>query len=214
LLLAFAVFSECLSRCFASAPRPMRIPAILLVVLFAMGVLTPACGRGWSAWRDIPPAATHIYREQYQIAHFVKAMYPPGVRIALNDLGALSYYPDSPHILDLWGLGSYEVANIRRGKADPVNGFARLLEDFRPDLIVIYPDWFGDMLPPTLCPVAAWSNPAHYWNAGAVSFFTTTPARAESLKDKLRQYEPRLPASVTVRYDETQCSGTAPQPIR
>lgn len=214
LLLAFAVFSECLSRCFASAPRPMRIPAILLVVLFAMGVLTPACGRGWRAWRDISPAANHVYREQYQIAHFVKAMYPPGVRIALNDLGALSYYPDSPHILDLWGLGSYEVANIRRGKADPVNGFARLLEDFQPDLIVIYPDWFGDTLPPTLCPVASWSTPAHYWNSGALSFFTTSPARAESLKDKLRQYEPRLPASVAVRYDDTPRGVTAPLPIR
>ena len=141
-------------------------------------------------------------------------MYPPGVRIALNDLGALSYYPDSPHILDLWGLGSWDVANLRRGQTDPVNGFARLIVEFDPDLIVVYPDWFGDLLPPTLCPVATWSSPTHYWNAGSVSFFATTPARAESLQNKLRQYEPRLSASVNVRYADMARAGTAANPIR
>ena len=214
LLLAFAAFAERWSRCLRLCPGPKRTTARLVVVLCAMGILTPAVGRGRQAWRDVTPAASHVYREQYQIAHFVKAMYPPGVRIALNDLGALSYYPDSPHILDLWGLGSFEVANIRRGKADHANGFARLLEDFQPDLIVVYPDWFGDVLPPTLCPVATWSSPAHYWNAGSVSFFATTPARAESLKNNLRQYEPRLPASVTVRYDDSPLGGISANPIR
>lgn len=214
LLLAFAVLAECLSRCPSFGPRSLRIPAILLVVLCAMGVLAPAGWRGGRAWRDVSPAATHLYREQYLIAHFIKAMYPPGARIALNDLGALSYYPDSPHILDLWGLGSYEVANIRRGKADPVKGFARLIEDFMPDLVVVYPDWFGDLLPASLIPVATWSSSAHYWNAGSVAFFAPTPARAESLADRLREYEPGLPATVTLRYADTARRDTSPNPIR
>lgn len=212
LLLAFAVVSESLSRGSTAGPRWLRLPAILLVMLCAGGVLAPACRRGVRAWRDVVPAALHVYREQYQIAQFIKAAYPPGVRIALNDLGALSYYPDSPHVLDLWGLGSFAVANVRRGQADSGAGLARLLVEFNPDLIVVYRDWFGDLLPASLIPVATWTHAAHYWNAGSVSLMATTPARAAILRDNLRRYESRLPASVVVRYDESARDARAPEP--
>ncbi len=88
---------------------------------------------------DTPPAARNIYEMQYQMAVFLHRYYPEGP-VAVNDIGAVSYFNDFP-MLDLYGLASMDVArakiggtyNTQRSSASPGKG-ARV--------VVVYDDWF------------------------------------------------------------------------
>jgi hypothetical protein len=80
---------------------------------------------------------------------------------------------------------------------------ALLLQQFDPDLIVVYPEWFGgaDAFPSSVVPVADWLIPP-VTSAGKsrVMSATTNLARAKVLRSQLREFQPSLPKIVHVRY--------------
>jgi hypothetical protein len=67
--------------------------------------------------------------------------------IALNDIGAIGYIADR-QVIDLMGLVSPEVIEFvedgEPGKWD--NGLAMYLKEVQPAFLVIFPNWFPDML--------------------------------------------------------------------
>lgn len=158
----------------------------------------PLHQRAKKALAAVVPASSHIYRQQYHMADFTRKMYPPAVPLALNDLGAVSYYSDAD-ILDLYGLGTIEVARAKREGQYDANAIARLLETRQVRFAMLYADWFKGILPESLIPVADWTVIPSYFSK-TVTFYATTRAGAKDLENRLRKYEELLPDSVEVTY--------------
>jgi hypothetical protein len=96
------------------------------------------------AWR-LPGAADayawgveNINAMQVRLGGWVASNTPPDTLIAVNDLGALTYFGQR-RVLDLMGLATPEVLPYRR-HGDP--GLLRYLERRCPEYVIIFPDWF------------------------------------------------------------------------
>jgi hypothetical protein len=80
----------------------------------------------------------NINAMQVRLGRWVARATPPDALLAVNDVGALTYFGHR-RIIDLMGLVTPDiVAERRRGEA-AVLGY---LERACPDYLVIFPDWF------------------------------------------------------------------------
>src|SRR5262249_12884092 len=119
-------------RVWASVPsRPLRV---LVVALLLVGL----------AWRlpaeaeDYAWGVQNINTMQVALGHWVAAHTPPDTLIALNDVGALSYFGER-RVIDLVGPAPPETLPYRRqGEA----GLLRYLARRCPEYLVIFPAWF------------------------------------------------------------------------
>jgi hypothetical protein len=80
----------------------------------------------------------NINAMQVRLGRWVAGATPPGALLAVNDVGALTYFGHR-RIIDLMGLVTPDiVAERRRGEA----AVLAYLERACPDYLVIFPDWF------------------------------------------------------------------------
>ncbi len=170
----------------------------------ALLFLCPLLRRARVSMGEVVPASNHIYRQQFHMADFVRTMYPSGVRIALNDLGAVTYYADVD-VLDLWGLGTVEVTRAKRSGNYNSAVIEEFLTDHETDVVIVYPHWFQgtQSLPKSAVWVANWVMRDHY-HGKTVSFYSMSQKGARDLEERLRRYEDRLPTSVEVDYEITE----------
>jgi arabinofuranosyltransferase len=96
------------------------------------------------AWR-LPAGADaygwgvqNINAMQVGLGRWVAAHAPRDTLVAVNDIGALSYFGDRP-VIDLQGLATPEILPYRRQGPD---GLFRYLGRRCPEYLVIFPDWF------------------------------------------------------------------------
>ena len=73
-------------------------------------LLSTVVARGYMAVGYVPSAASEVYRQDYQMALFVKEYYGDGP-VVLNDVGNVAFYTDA-RIIDLWGLATLETARM------------------------------------------------------------------------------------------------------
>lgn len=173
-------------------PRAALLACSVLLIL-------PIHQRAKESREQIVRASHHIYSQQYQMGQFLSTMYESGVRVAVNDLGAVTYYADVD-ILDLWGIGTIDVVRAKRGGTYDSHAIERLLRSRGTEVVMVYTHWFGDLLPSDLIPVGSWTTTTSYWGK-TVMFFGTSATSAQLLRDSLRRYRPRLPGSVQVSND-------------
>jgi arabinofuranosyltransferase len=96
------------------------------------------------AWR-LPAAAEdyawgvqNINAMQVTLGRWVAAHTPADTLVALNDIGALSYFGER-RAIDLMGLATPEILPYRR---QGETGLLRYLEQRCPEYLVIFPEWF------------------------------------------------------------------------
>lgn len=186
--------------------RPLSVFAFIACVGLLLG---PLAFRGAESLLLVTRASNHIYGQQIQMANFLRQEYSAGVRVALNDLGAVSYYADAS-ILDLWGLGTIEVTRAKRRREYDSRMIERLLTDRQVDVVMVYSDWFRgeNALPKDLIPVADWTTTRNYYGR-TVTFFTLSEDQARELTNRLERYESNLPPSIEVQYKLTEQSTAA-----
>ncbi|MCH7592691.1 MAG: hypothetical protein IH989_07935, partial [Planctomycetes bacterium] len=162
----------------------------------------PLQTRAKDAHQDVVPASHHIYCQHIQMGQFLSTMYEPGERIALNDLGAVSYYTDAS-ILDLWGLGSIDVVSAKRRDEYDTEEIERLLRKNKTNIVMVYQSWFyrRQELPEYLFAVADWSLSKPYFGR-TVTFLATSEKEARGLRERLREFQSRLPSSVKEYYHQ------------
>lgn len=148
-------------------------------------------------------ATRNIYEQQYQFARFLKEHYA-GQSVALNDIGAASFFPDI-RVVDLYGLGSTEVALQKSKHTFSKSSIEKLVQDRQVPIAVVYDRWFqgGKGLPSTWVRVGRW----HIRNNiicgdDEVSFYGTSPEHARVLAEKLRRFAPKLPGRVRIFSEE------------
>jgi hypothetical protein len=75
----------------------------------------------------------------------------------------------------------------------------RLLKTHKTDVVIVFTNWFPNMLPSNLVSVCSWTTSSNY-SSRAVTFFGVSPEKAVLLENRLRQYQTNLPECVTVSY--------------
>lgn len=187
---------------FALPRRVTRnmIPAALVALILLVFVLNDIYQRydDISFRQPVVTATTEIYRQQYQMAHFL-AEYYNDANIATNDIGAVTFFSDI-HNIDIWGLGTIEVAHA---KGDNTYSTARLSEiaaENDTQIAVIYSVWMDGYggLPDDWILVEQWvmENPPVILGYHTVSFYALNPEAVPDLRENLEAFAASLPDGV------------------
>ncbi|WP_394842929.1 hypothetical protein LZC95_38385 [Pendulispora brunnea] len=152
-------------------------------------LLLPLTTRGAHSLIKTPKASYNIYEQQMQMARFV-ARYYPDQPIAIQDVGAISYFSD-PEIVDLIGLGSPAVARLKLAAAfhgDAVDGVVQGRK-----IAIVY----DKLARPSWRKVGSWRIADNVvCEEPSVSFYAIDHGEGARLVASLREFAPSLPATV------------------
>lgn len=178
------------------ANHPLRwLPLAVALVFTTVVLFVPLLERADRALREVPLAATNIYEQQYQMARFV-AQYYDGATLMMNDIGLVNYLADI-RLVDLAGLGTAEVARLRRAGFLDTNWFHTLADTHDVDLAIIYETWFEGIIPRRWTLVARWFTPESVVLGGSyVSFFAVRAELADELALHLLAFTDQMDARV------------------
>jgi hypothetical protein len=116
------------------------IPKYIAITLLLILIISPLAIRGRNSLLITPQATNNIYEQQYQMGLFLKQFYH-GESVAANDIGAVSYFGNIK-LLDLWGLGSLEVAKLKMEGLYNTQQIRDLAKQKKVKIIMVYDDWF------------------------------------------------------------------------
>jgi hypothetical protein len=175
-------------------PLLFTLPSAAIVAVLAI----PLAIRAISAATETPLAMRNVFEQQYQMGLLFRDEYA-GVPIAINDIGAVGWMSSSP-ILDVYGLASQQVADLKRHKAWTSAALERLAFDRGVRAAGIYERVLAPLIPTTWILVGEWrirDNVAV--SEDTVGFYAPTPADVPRLRSALDDFAPRLPSAVTYR---------------
>lgn len=180
---------------FKRAWRDSPIVAIGTALTILVGC-APLAVRALAAQGSTPLAVQNIFQQQVQTARFLKRYFPRDP-VAINDIGAVSYYGDEP-IVDLVGLASLPIARAKSMQLEKLLSSAQL-ERFAKvaPVAVIYDDWFAPNVPPSwvrLGRLRIDSNRACAFDS--VSVYATSGAQVPRVLAALDGFSRDLPAGV------------------
>lgn len=168
--------------------------------LTALIFIAPFMVRAVTGLALIPQASNNIFDQQYQMAMFVKNYYREKP-IAANDIGAINYYADIKN-LDLWGIGSIDVAKAKIEKRYTTGYIAQLADKEEIEIAIIYDHWLDEYggVPPQWTRAGQWVIANNKVCGGdTVSFYAIDSRDANTLRKNLRDYSRLLPADVAVK---------------
>jgi len=155
--------------------------------------------RSSAAYTKAKRACLNIYGQQYQMGQFLKKYYDQDV-VAANDIGAAGYYTNA-HIVDLWGLGSIEVARSRKGHYWTPAFLDSLVRAKGARLALVFDEWFDPALLHKWTKVASWQIPDNViCGSDVVCFYAIRPEDVAAMRRNLREYQSSLPGDVRVQY--------------
>lgn len=150
-------------------------------------------------------AVRDIFLQQYQMARFFAKSYPE-TPIAVNDVGAVSYFRDG-QMLDLFGLTSSRVLNMKLAHQYDTDAMRRLAEEHGVKVVAVYVEWFhgAQALP------AAWTYagsltpkcPGPHATVGGftIAFYAVHPEDVNELRAKLAAFSAMLPPGTKLTND-------------
>ena len=173
-----------------SAPlHPATVPLVVLLAL-------PLGLRALTALATTVSATGNVFEQQLQLGRFFGQFYA-GRSIAVNDLGAVAWLSSSP-ILDIVGLATQPVADLKRRRALDAGALGRLADERGVEAIAIYEEVFAPILPAPWIKVGQWTISDNVAVSNdTVAFFARSEADATRLGTALVAYAPLLPARVT-----------------
>lgn len=137
-------------------------------------------------------AMVNIFEQQVQSARFIHQFYNTA-SVGAIDVGAIAYYSDCK-LLDIWGLGSMEMAMLKikgRYLAGPVDHLCRKK---KMEMAVVYKKKLGH---PSWVKIASWVmlNNA-VCSADTIDFIAINPDDRIRLRQNLIKFDPSLPKTV------------------
>ncbi|MGA9994132.1 MAG: hypothetical protein WBP93_01905 [Pyrinomonadaceae bacterium] len=174
----------------------LRFAAVLLFV-FVAATAALLIRRGGKALIETPQATTNIYEQQYQMGEFLRSYYE-GASVAANDIGAINYMANI-RCLDLFGLGSIDVARARLAGQFNTQKIYELGKSHDVRIAMVYSVWLEDAggVPAGWIKVGEWETQnCLVCGYPVVSFYAVDRAEAETLAQNLRAFKTQLPAGV------------------
>jgi hypothetical protein len=149
-------------------------------------------------------ATSNIYDQQYHMGLFIKNFYQ-GETVAVNDIGAVNFLADF-HCLDLWGIGTLEVAKEKKQGVYDRDALERLAKATNTKIAIVYSHWYepggaADLspgrpagLPAQWIPCGQWTLLNNVINGGStVTFYAVDTSDKDNLISNLKTFEPKLP---------------------
>ncbi|MFL5742647.1 MAG: hypothetical protein ACJ75B_20660 [Flavisolibacter sp.] len=168
--------------------------AVLILFLFL-----PLLLRSSAAFSKASRACINIYEQQYQMGQFLKT-YDPSAVVAANDIGAVAFYTRDT-IVDLWGLGSIEIARSRKNHQWNPAFLDSVCRKKNARLAIIYDSWFNHGFDNRWHKLATWQIPDNVvCGDDVVSFYAIDSTIISTMKKNLIEYQQHLPSEVTVKY--------------
>lgn len=150
-----------------------------------------------------PIASKNIFDQQIQLADFLHQYYRNS-RVVANDIGAITYF-NNIHLLDTYGLGSIEVAKLRKndhGKfldnKNLQNYVAKTAKNQMFDVAVVFDEWVK--MPDYFSKVGTLTIQNNYMSGGTtVSFYSVQKENTLRLKNQLIQFSKETPKDVIIK---------------
>jgi hypothetical protein len=197
-LLILAVMLK--SHASGKAWQGMPLARVAALLLLAVLLVCPLIKRAGGALVRVPQAAANIYEQQYQMGLFLKKYYA-GCTVFANDIGAINYLADI-RCLDLWGLGSIEIARKMLAHQVGAEFLSSIGKRNDAKMAIIYDEGLRakGRLPAEWRKVADWSIGSNVICGGdKVAFYATDPAYQDTLRANLAAFAPSLPSAVNVK---------------
>ncbi len=163
-------------------------------------LLMPLILRGAWATSRVPRGAANIYQQQWQMARIFRTLDLEGKAVGINDLGLMADRSGA-RIVDLWGLGTTEIARAKWEGRFGEPFLADFLVQHNVGYVVVFDEWFdmGCQLPRTLIPVARLTIERNLVCAfESVKFYASGTAEAEKLRRHLQNLPFLLPRGTRV----------------
>ncbi|MES2924322.1 MAG: hypothetical protein V4819_22415 [Verrucomicrobiota bacterium] len=184
-LVSAATFLAPLGHSLRGRPFVLRMTVYILLAFATL----PLVWRAKTGSSEIIRAAGNIHDQQRQMSEVARRL-GKNARVAVNDLGAVSFFSDAL-VLDLWGLGDNKIGRAKVNRVFGAETLKTRLEETRTDFVICYPYLFmgSEHLPTTLIPVATWVLGENLICGGdTVVFYGTTPEAAAKLTATLEAY--------------------------
>ncbi len=142
------------------------------------------------AHSQIDSASRNIHDQQITMARFIREKLPHGAVVAVNDIGAVSYFGDG-HIVDLWGLGDAHTALARRNHSLTTSMFDSILVANNVYAVMVYDSWFIDpnpALPSSLVRIGTMSISNNVVCGGSDVTVYAPPSTAESVRNAFESF--------------------------
>ena len=156
---------------------------------------------------DVPFACLDVYRQQYQVARFVRDYYQKDV--AVNDLGLATYMrPSGVYVLDLIGLASDEARTA--GPRNPA-ALATMVGSRNIGVVIAYPQYFK--VPQSWKLVALLAEPRSETVTSAfnaIGIFVTPQGNETEVREQLKRFAGTLPGGDTLGISDELGAGTLP----
>lgn len=165
-------------------------------LLLVLGIASPFAIRSFKAQCDTVLAQREINAQQRQMSRIFQTM-PEQNRgpVAVSDLGCVALY-SGVHVLDLWGLGSPDVAEmILKGGKTPEK-LSRLFARHGVRYFALYTGWYDlSLLAPASIVVAHLdlTHPNVVCSGSSVMLGVVDPTDAPSFRSHLELLRPSLP---------------------
>lgn len=177
-------------------PGKFVAPSIVLIALLM-------CSTKIGLTREIPNAVDDTFEQRYQVARFLEEFYD-GEPVATGELGYVSLFHDGP-VTDLLGLGDFEVLEARRdaGQKPPKSYWRDLAEERGFKVAAVYPFTLWTETPDEWILVGTWKLDRRTVTAfqPEFQFWATRPEEVAPLQERLREFESKLPDTVTTELD-------------
>jgi len=183
-------------RAFSDFRHSAWITQTSLGVLLLL-LLSPLAMRSAAAHIETIQATSNIYQQQYQMGTFLHKYYD-GKSIAANDVGAINFFARL-ECLDLWGLGSQEIALLKRQGNYSTAAIREISQARSVRVAVVYKSWFKDKisLPKEWVVVGTWTIQNNIvCGHETVYFIAVMPSEAHSLLANLKSFSAELPSEV------------------
>jgi hypothetical protein len=169
---------------------------VAATAVIAAGLLA---GRGIAAHGDVVPAAAGIYRQQYQMALFLRGAYA-GAPVVVNDIGAVTFLANVEPV-DLAGLAHIGIARATVNRTLNPDVMRAAAREAGAGIAILYERWWAPWggLPQEWIRVRRWSTTCWICGDDTISFYGLTPRAAETLRSDLDAFEPTLPSGVIIR---------------
>jgi hypothetical protein len=182
------------SRAALLTPLMNSAAGTILVALLAL----PLATRALSALAVTPGAMRNVFEQQYQMGKFFSVAYPDDT-IAVNDIGAVGWMSSSK-IVDVYGLATQEVANLKRRRQWDRASLEAIVERRQVRAVAMYQKVFEPIIPRSWTLVGEWTIANNVGvSEDTVGFYAPTPGDVKRLRDSLDAFATALPG--TVKYN-------------
>ncbi|MNK18786.1 hypothetical protein D3C87_369980 [compost metagenome] len=168
--------------------------AILLFITFSM--------RFFPMLKNQPKASKNIFDQQIQLADFLHKYYRNS-KVVANDIGAITYF-NNVHLLDTYGLGSIEVAKLRKEDHGKFTDNKKLqayiyntakMQDF--EVALVFDEWVK--MPDYFLKVGTLTIQNNYMAGGTtVSFYSIKKENTDKVRNQLVEFSKQTPKDVII----------------